>query len=171
MHPGDHGFLAAVLDPGMRAVSVSVDLVTGAAGLIWPGDRVDVILTQAMNDNAIPIGRRVAAETILNDVRVIAIDQQLVQGAAPDAAARNARTVTLEVLPSGAERISVAGRVGRLSLAVRSIGGAPRSGPAGQPITTWASDVSPALGVDVARGSRSTIRVFHGSADGKEYGF
>jgi pilus assembly protein CpaB len=171
MHPGDHGFLAAVLDPGMRAVSVSVDLVTGAAGLIWPGDRVDVILTQTMNDNAIPIGRRVAAETILNDVRVIAIDQQLVQGAAPDAAARNARTVTLEVLPSGAERISVAGRVGRLSLAVRSIGGAPRSGPAGQPITTWASDVSPALGVDVARGSRSTIRVFHGSADGKEYGF
>jgi pilus assembly protein CpaB len=171
MHPGDHGFLAAVLDPGMRAVSVSVDLVTGAAGLIWPGDRVDVILTQAMSDNTIPIGRRVAAETILNDVRVIAIDQQIVQGAAPDADAQKARTVTLEVPPSGAEQISIATRIGRLSLAVRSVGGMPRSGPAFQPTTTWASDVSPALGTDVAAGSRSVIRVFPGSADGKEFRF
>jgi pilus assembly protein CpaB len=171
MHPGDHGFLAAVLGPGMRAVSVSVDLVTGAAGLIWPGDRVDVILTQAMSDATLPVGRRVAAETILSDVRVIAIDQQLVQGVAPDGAARNGRTVTIEVAPNEAERISVATRVGRLSLAVRSIDGAPRSGSAAQPNTTWASDVSPALGADVARGTGRTIRVFQGAADGKEFRF
>jgi pilus assembly protein CpaB len=171
MHPGDHGFLAAVLGPGMRAVSVSVDLVTGAAGLIWPGDRVDVILTQAMSDATLPVGRRVAAETILSDVRVIAIDQQLVQGVAPDGAARNGRTVTIEVAPNQAERISVATRVGRLSLAVRSIDGAPRSEPAVQPNTTWASDVSPALGADVAQGTGRTIRVFQGAADGKEFRF
>jgi pilus assembly protein CpaB len=171
MHPGDHGFLAAVLGPGMRAVSVSVDLVTGAAGLIWPGDRVDVILTQAMSDATLPVGRRVAAETILSDVRVLAIDQQLVQGVAPDGAARNGRTVTIEVAPSQAERISVATRVGRLSLAVRSIDGAPRSGPAVRPNTTWASDVSPALGADVAQGTGRTIRVFQGAADGKEFRF
>lgn len=171
MRPGDHGFLAAVLGPGMRAVSVSVDLVTGAAGLIWPGDRVDVILTQAMSDATLPVGRRVAAETILGDVRVIAIDQLLVQGVAPDAAAKNGRTVTIEVGPNEAERISVATRVGRLSLAVRSIDGAPRSGPAVQPNTTWASDVSPALGADVAQGTGRTIRVFQGAADGKEFRF
>lgn len=45
IHPGDHGFLAAVLSPGMRAVTVAVDTVTGANGLIWPGDSVDVLLT------------------------------------------------------------------------------------------------------------------------------
>jgi pilus assembly protein CpaB len=48
MRPGDHGFLAAVLQPGMRAVTVAVDATTGAAGLIWPGDRVDLILTQTI---------------------------------------------------------------------------------------------------------------------------
>ena len=50
MRPGDHGFLAAVLTPGRRATSVGVDAVSGTAGLIWPGDHVDVILTQEMPD-------------------------------------------------------------------------------------------------------------------------
>ena len=65
----------------MRAVTVAVDATTGAAGLIWPGDRVDLILTQTIQEATLPLGRRVAAETVLSDVRVIAIDQQLVQGA------------------------------------------------------------------------------------------
>ena len=85
MRPGDHGFLAAVLKQGMRAVTVGVDAVSGTAGLIWPGDRVDVILTQSMDDPKLPPGRRVAAETVLQDARVIAIDQVLVQGGVPDA--------------------------------------------------------------------------------------
>ena len=46
MRPGDHGFLAAVLEPGMRAVTIAVDNTTGLAGLIWPGDQVDLILTR-----------------------------------------------------------------------------------------------------------------------------
>src|SRR5579875_2773648 len=100
MRPGDHGFLAAVLAPGMVAVTVAVDVVSGSAGLIWPGDRVDLILTQSLNGPDVPAGRRVAAETLLADVRVIAIDQQLVQGADPESAAPHAaRTVTLEVSP------------------------------------------------------------------------
>ena len=60
MRPGDHGFLAAVLAAGMRAVTVGVDATTGAAGLIWPGDRVDLILTQtiqAATTAAWPSGR------------------------------------------------------------------------------------------------------------------
>lgn len=174
MRPGDHGFLAAVLGPGMRAVSIGVDTVSGTAGLIWPGDRIDVILTQAISDPAVPVGRRLAAETVLSGVRVIAIDQQLLQGVAPDAATDNnkARTVTLEVTSAEAERVSVATRIGKLSLTVRS---ADRNGvlaDAGQvPTTTWASDVSPALGTNVAQGTRDVLHVFPGAGDRKEFRF
>jgi pilus assembly protein CpaB len=171
MRPGDHGFLAAVLAPGMRAVSVGVDAITGSAGLIWPGDRVDLILTQAIGDSSIPLGRRIASETILSDVRVIAIDQQLVQGVAPDGAEGKARTVTMEVTPAQAERVAVGTRIGRLSLAVQSAGDALAAMAPAATRTTWASDVSPALGTDVAQGSRSTLRVFPGAADGKEFHF
>jgi pilus assembly protein CpaB len=80
MRPGDHGFLAAVLQPGMRAVTVGVDAVSGTAGLIWPGDRVDVIMTQSIDDPSLPLGRRISAEVVLHGVRVIAIDQELLQG-------------------------------------------------------------------------------------------
>jgi pilus assembly protein CpaB len=171
MRPGDHGFLAAVLGPGMRAVSVGVDAITGTAGLIWPGDRVDLILTEAIGDATLPVGRRIAAETVLRDVRVIAIDQQLMQGVAPDGKEGNARTVTMEVTSVQAERVSVASRLGRLSLAVRSADHAPAVTLADAQKTTWASDVSPALGTDVAQGAHSELHVFHGAADGKEVRF
>jgi pilus assembly protein CpaB len=97
MRPGDHGFLAAVLEPGMRAVTVGVDAVSGTAGLIWPGDRVDVILTQSMEEASRPPGLRVAAETVLQNVRVIAIDRLLVEGAVsgapePEGARSHARS-------------------------------------------------------------------------------
>ncbi len=122
VHPGDHGFLAAVLGPNMRAVTVAVDAVSGTAGLIWPGDRVDLILTQAMEDTSLAVGHRVAAETVLADARVIAVDQQIIQGQAPasDANAPVNRTATLEVTAAQAERVLVAGRLGKLSLSVRS---------------------------------------------------
>jgi pilus assembly protein CpaB len=121
MRPGEHGFLAAVLRPGMRAVAVAVDAVSGTAGLIWPGDRVDLILTQTLDDNRLPAGRRIAGETVLRDARVIAIDQILVQGAQPDGPdLRAPKTVTLELTGGDAERVQVAGRIGRLSLALRS---------------------------------------------------
>src|SRR5580658_4564053 len=120
MRPGDHGFLAAVLRPGMVSVSVGVDAITGTAGLIWPGDRVDLILTQQIGDVSLPIGRRIAAETVLSDVRVIAIDQQLMQGVSPGSAENKAPTVTMEVTSAQAELVSVATRIGKLSLAVRS---------------------------------------------------
>ena len=80
LNPGDRGFLAAVLGTGMRAVTVGVDPVSGTAGLIWPGDHVDVVLTQSIEEKDQPIDRRVSGETVLTDVRVIAVDQQLVQG-------------------------------------------------------------------------------------------
>jgi pilus assembly protein CpaB len=173
MRPGDHGFLSAVLEPGMRAVTVGVDATTGAAGLIWPGDRVDLILTQTIQEAAMPIGHRVAAETVLADVRVIAINQQLVQGADAGGGDGQARTVTLEVTQDQAERVSVATRLGRLSLAVRSAEASPAASarPSSGPNTTWAVDVSPALGAEPPAPTQNTIHVYQGSADAKEFKF
>jgi pilus assembly protein CpaB len=126
IRPGEHGFLAAVLEPNMRAITVAVDAVSGTAGLIWPGDRVDLILTQALDNPALAAGRRVAAETVLSDARVIAIDQQIVQGQAPEGTVTPAtRTATLEVTPAAAERVLVAVHLGKLALSVLS---ADRSG-------------------------------------------
>jgi pilus assembly protein CpaB len=171
MSPGDHGFLAAVLAPGMRGVSISVDAVTGEAGLIWPGDRIDLILTQAIGDASAPAGRHFASETLLSGVRVIAIDQQIIQGVAPDGTDGKARTVTMEVTSEQAERIAVANRIGHLSLTVRSADHAPSEDSADRRTTTWASDVSPALRVEAPDAPRTTLRVFPGNAESKEFRF
>lgn len=145
LRPRDRGFLAAVLAPGTRAVSVGVDAVTGVAGLIWPGDRVDVILTQEMEQAAAPIAKRVVSETILTDIRVIAVDQEIVQGAAETSsvAGKIARTVTLQVDKDGAERVTVAQRLGRLALAIRAMVDTPDAVLSGAPV--FSLDVSPAL--------------------------
>jgi pilus assembly protein CpaB len=118
----ERGFLSAVLSPGSRAVSIGVDQVSGVAGLIWPGDQVDVILTQEFSPTTPDKGRIVTSETILSDVRIIAVDQDIAQGAASSGSAgKLAATVTLEVTSDQAEKLAVSGRLGRLSLAVRSI--------------------------------------------------
>jgi pilus assembly protein CpaB len=124
LHPRDRGFLAAVLAPGARAISIGVDAITGNGGLIWPGDRVDVILTQELNGKDAPQARRIVGETVLSDVRVVAVDQSIAQGATGDnATGRVARTVTLEVTPQQAERAVVAERMGNVTLAIRAVDG------------------------------------------------
>jgi pilus assembly protein CpaB len=164
MKPGDHGFLSAVLEPGMRAVTIGVDATSGAAGLIWPGDRVDLILTQALAEAALPPGQRVAAETVLSDARVIAIDQQLVAAASSG----DSRTVTLEVTQAQAERVSVAMRLGRLSVSVRSADASAANTVRGSN-TTWARDVSPALGSAPTLPTDNIVRVFQGSGEVREF--
>jgi pilus assembly protein CpaB len=141
----DRGFLAAVLAPGTRAVSIGVDAVTGVSGLIWPGDRVDVILTQELDKAVAPLSRRVLSETVLRDIRVIAIDQEIVQGTSSGAtsAGHQTRTVTLQVAPDQAEKLSVADRLGHLSLSIRSITNATTD--PSTPPTVFGEDVSPAL--------------------------
>jgi pilus assembly protein CpaB len=166
--------LAAVLTPGKRAASVGVDAVTGTAGLIWPGDHVDLILTQQIEDSAVPLGRRLAAETVLKDVRVIAVDQQMVQGGASTTGdtSQQSRTVTLEVSPEDVEKVAVATRLGRLSLAVRPV-------DAGAPVdqkdhaVTYSQDVSTAIGNIHKPDEQSASHVLHvysGTSD-KEYPF
>lgn len=179
LKPTDHGFMAAALRPGMRAVTIGVDATSGSAGLVWPGDRVDLTLTQTLTDPALPIGRRVSAETILTDTRIIAIDQQLMQGAAPSGNEGPARTVTLEVPPADVQRVSVAMRLGRLSLSVRAVSpdengstgsGSPGSVAAPRGGSVYARDVSSALGIETpVPAEQRVIRVFHGSADPKEF--
>lgn len=175
LRPGDHGFLAAVLGAGMRAVTIGVDAISGTAGLIWPGDHVDVMLTQELDDPARPVGHRTAAETVLEDVRVIAIDQQLVQGASPGSAdAKPATTVTLEVTSPQAERVSVATRLGHLSLLVRAAKPAtgPKTAAADGSGITWASDVSPALDNDGKTAPPpAVVKVYGGGGDDKEFHF
>jgi pilus assembly protein CpaB len=146
--PGQEGFLAAVLAPGKRAVSVGVDAVSGNAGLIFPGDRVDVVLTQRLDDEAADAdpALRWGAETILRNVRVIAVDQNLRSDLAERDSAAVARTVTFEVSPAEAEVIAVARNLGALSLTLRSliVEGAEED-DAGTTSPTWAGDVSAVL--------------------------
>jgi pilus assembly protein CpaB len=172
LNPGDRGFLAAVLGSGMRAVTVGVDAVSGLSGLVWPGDRVDLILTQAQDRADIPLARRVSGETVLHDVRVLAIDRQLIQGATSESPeSQAAKTVTLEVTPAGAERVMVAARLGHLSLSVVAVSqeATPATASAGDGVT-WGGDVSSAL-----RGGPSTdgttVRLFQGPSNTKEIHF
>lgn len=153
--PGDRAFLAAVLMPGFRAVSIAVDAPQSVAGLVLPGDRVDLILTQSFGTGASDPGRKSVGETLLRDIRVVAVDQWLmtiVKPALKDQRVGSANsaipgTITLEVTEPQAERVLVAEQLGKVQLAVRALvesGGAPAAlDRPGTPM--WAADVSPAL--------------------------
>jgi pilus assembly protein CpaB len=119
--PGDRGFLAAALTPGMRAITVPVSAQSGVAGFVFPGDRVDMVLTQSINGaETTPLK---ASETILRNLRVLATDQSTTQEKAEDGSTvvKAFRTVTLEVTPTIAEKIAVAQTIGTLSLSLRSL--------------------------------------------------
>ncbi|KHK92973.1 Flp pilus assembly protein CpaB [Novosphingobium malaysiense] len=117
--PGDRGFLAAALGPGMRAVTIPVSAKTGVGGFVFPGDHVDLVLTQQVKGEGDPLR---TAETILRNLRVLATDQatdnDVVDG---KTVVRAFRTVTLEVTPRIAEKVAVAQEIGEISLSLRSI--------------------------------------------------
>lgn len=122
--PESPGFLAAALAPGKRAVSVAITDVSGNAGLIQPGDSVDLILTQRLNADG---NREVVGETVLTNVRVIAVGHKIFQerdSSSSDSAKNNsqsAATITFEVSSEEAERVAVASQLGNLSLSLRSL--------------------------------------------------
>lgn len=120
VRPGDRGFLAAALGAGMRAVTIPVSAKTGVSGFVFPGDRVDLVLTQTVKgDDGAPLK---ASETFLRNVRVLATDQST-ESATVDGktVVRAFKTVTLEVTPKIAEKVAVAQTIGTISLSLRSI--------------------------------------------------
>jgi len=159
--PGDRDFLQVVLTPGERAIAIPVATGGASTGLLSPGDRVNVVLTQNFkNDNNqdlknTPLTRRSVSETVVENLRVLAIDAPPAPGPANAANAANGnfgRTVTLEVTDDQAEQINVATELGKLSLTLRGVGqpittlASPTSAPTTEKVKPqWAGDVSPAL--------------------------
>lgn len=124
--PGERGFLAAALTPGMRAVTVPIDVQSGVAGFLFPGDRVDVVLTHGINPSGgnpdgTPSEPLKVAETILRNVRILAVDQRTNDLGGEDTGPKTGRTVTFEVSPKLVEKIAVAQTLGQLSLSLRPI--------------------------------------------------
>ena len=125
LRPRERGFLASVLAPDSRAISINVDAASGVSGLIWPGDYVDVVLTQepttAGEDKAAQ-QHGMLSETVAQNVRIVAIDQEIVQGGPANnaTAGKVARTVSLQLAPEQVKKVTVAGQRGKLTLAVRS---------------------------------------------------
>ena len=120
--PGERGFLAAALGPGMRAVTVSISATSGVAGFVFPGDRVDLVLTQDVSGGGEGQPLK-ASETIIRNLRVLAVDQTMdkTPKEGEEVSVRPASTATLEVTPKMAEKIAVAQNIGSLTMALRSL--------------------------------------------------
>lgn len=119
--PGERGFLAAALSPGMRAVTIPVSSDSGVAGFIFPGDRVDLVLQSGWTGDADDKEFKVA-ETFVRNVRVLATDQRTdSKNAEGKDEVQIYALVTLEATPKIAEKIAVAQSLGKISLSLRSI--------------------------------------------------
>ena len=140
VYAGQPGFLAAVLAPGMRAVSIPTNMVDSNAGLVSAGDRVDVILSlerdtvNASSDNPDSSFALLASQTIVRDVRVLALNNNTASIAPsindkdpsgegkPHASKRDTyESITLEVTPAAAEQLALAREVGTLQVALRGV--------------------------------------------------
>lgn len=172
--PGERGFLAAVLKPGFRAVSINVDATSGIGGFVFPGDRVDLILSHTIQDSSLEDRtERRASETFLTNVRILAVDQTTDNTSESEPSI--ADTATIELSPKQAEMIATVRDMGTLSLSLRSLakddeelerlvsgeGSLEEEDPKKGRTYTWDSDVSvlvprPGTGelkVVIARGS------------------
>lgn len=147
---GDSGYMAAYLEPGMRAMAIRVTVETAAGGFILPGDRVDVVLTRETNLANLAAGEgdraKFSSATVMQNIKVLAIDQSTRAG--DDEQTVIGATATLEVGPRDAEALALAKSEGELSLTLRSY--ADTGGPSGR----------------VSAGPRQTsaIRIYRGGA-------
>ncbi len=116
VHGSAAGFMAAQLQPGMRAVSIAINVDSGAGGFILPNDRVDLMLTTKTNDSP----PRVKVKTILGNVRVLAVDQTFKED--KDTKTVVAKTATLELTPAQGELVAAAQNTGTISLSLRGLG-------------------------------------------------
>jgi pilus assembly protein CpaB len=141
-------YLAAALEPGMRAVSIDVKAASGVAGFLSPGDRVDVILTYhtRMDTNNAQIGAALlagedgmlerASETIVQNARVMAADQDAAGNqAGGERKAKVNKTVTIEVTPKEAEMLVIGTEMGELHFSLRQLGDVTKIDPTASPTT------------------------------------
>lgn len=118
---GEQGLLAALMEPDMRAISVEISAESASGGFILPNDRVDLILTyDQKGDPERGIIERTVATTIVQNVRVLAIDQNFSTEAEGETA-RLGSTATLEVSPREAELLAMGQRLGEVSLSLRPL--------------------------------------------------
>jgi len=111
------GFMSAILPAGMRAVSTEISAETGAGGFILPNDRVDVLLTR--REQGAQSSESITTETILRNIRVLAIDQTVEEKGGQKVVV--GKTATLELGPQQAESLAMSRQRGSLSLALRSL--------------------------------------------------
>lgn len=164
---GEAGFLAAALSPGMRAVSVKIDAVSGDGGFIVPGDRVDVLLAERFaisypsngeGSHTRPSHKQVNS-VVLSDVRVLAIDQEMRD---LENKPKIGQTATLEVELAQAQKLALAPQMGTLSLALRSLARPEIAEARGGTIQDV--DVSPFLHKLVRQPGEGGIRVYRGAS-------
>lgn len=167
---GGSNFLAASISPGMRGVAIAVKPQTVAGGFVSVGDHVDVILTYSpklkgdITEYALDVAQRFASQTVLSNVRVLAVDQSAKEESRE---AKVSKTVTLEVTKEGGEILSLAEMMGDLTLALRHIGDQDTPENSVTPITTdiVASEVikkATSL-MDASATKSNTVRVYSGS--------
>ena len=151
VHGDASGYLAAQLMPGMRAVSITISADTGAGGFILPNDRVDILCTQQTGE-----ARKFRTQTVLKDVRVLAVDQTY---DSKDSKTVVGRTATIELTPQQVELVERTKASGTVSLALRALGDNERAGAAGAVTSKPAPDDSGSREIEIVRYGveRSTV--------------
>jgi pilus assembly protein CpaB len=178
--PGQRASLSVLLEEGQRAVTVRVDDVRGVAGFILPGDRVDVVLLRAETQQG---ETENSADVLLENVKVLAIDQLVNEKQDQPAVATVAKAVTLQVSPQQAQKLLLAGNIGKLSLILRQAGEArlaqagrvtdsdigfakrePKAKP--KPISVAAADKGPLPSIlEALKSNKVKVTIFHGTDD------
>jgi pilus assembly protein CpaB len=165
--PGNRGFMAAVLPVGMRAISVRITATSGNAGFVFPGDTVDILLTHEVNINS---GNRKSArvsETVMRNVRVLAINQRTDNLTHTPSVGK---TATLEVTPKDAEKILLIKKMGELTLVLRSLGTpeeeTSQHAAMDNTTITWDSEISKQIAGSTG-GENFSVKVFRGGNKNK----
>jgi pilus assembly protein CpaB len=117
--PGVRATIAATIAPGMRAYTIGVNEVAGGGGHVLPGDRVDVLLARTITGGPEDQGKRVRADVVIQNVRVLGMD---LDANPTDDKPFTAKTATLEVSVEDAQKLALAAETGTLSLALRRPG-------------------------------------------------
>jgi pilus assembly protein CpaB len=165
VRPGERGFLAAVLTAGYRAITVNLTPSSGLAGLVFPGDRVDLVASfkveyEGKSDGSTHLPHW-ASETVESNLRVLAVDQRVDD---QNKEVVVAKTATLEVTPKQAEIIAIVAELGKFSLSLRSMAQEDEPAPTDQELTsyTWDSEAARMLSPPGTTGNGKTVTLVRG---------